>query len=44
MDPEAAGQGFQAAKEDFVKALADKFDQMEVLEDMQEALDCWESP
>lgn len=44
IDPEAAGQGFQAAKEDFVKALVDKFAQTEVLEDMQEALDCWESP
>lgn len=43
-DAEAAGQGFQAAKEDFRRALEDKFEQSDVFKDMMEALGSWENP
>lgn len=44
MDTEATGQGFQAAKEDFRRALEDKFEQSDVFRDMMEALGSWENP
>lgn len=43
-DAEATGQGFQAAKEDFRRALEDKFEQSDVFKDMMEALGSWENP